>query len=269
MRIKFTLAAAACLIVIGAPLAQAACQDNYAGASQPHFTQTLSVSIRELCFTDFAVGHSATTHTALWSAEHLTAGEIEAARALPRRDTFHAERALPANERAELADYAHSGFDRGHLTPSGDMPTPQAQSESFTLANVVPQNSTLNRGLWENIEVAVRDLAERDGELFVVTGPIFAVGGDSLRGRVRVPTAMFKAVYDPHLRQAAAYIANNARGATYRVVSIAQLREMTGIDVFPSLPQAIKARTMLLPDPEHPDRVYASRGAPPVGALER
>ena len=158
MRTRLTLIAAACLALVAAPHAYAACQDNYAGATQPHFARTLAVSVRELCFADFAVGHSATTHTALWSAEHLTASEIEAARSLPRRDMFHAERRLPAGERAELADYVRSGFDRGHLTPSGDMPTPQAQSESFTLANVVPQNSTLNRGLWENIEVAVRDL---------------------------------------------------------------------------------------------------------------
>ena len=140
---------------------------------------------------------------------------------------------------------------------------------TITLANVVPQNSTLNRGLWENIEVAVRDLAERDGELFVVTGPIFAVGSDTLRGRVRVPTAIFKAVYDPRLQQAAAYVANNARGATYRVVSIAQLREMTGIDVFPSLPQAIKQRAMDLPAPERerqaPPETVARNREPAVG----
>ena len=190
------------------------------------------------------------TRTPLWAAEHLTPDRLRAAAALPRKNSFHAEAALPAGERAELADYAGSGYDRGHMAPDGDMPDAQAEGESFSLANVVPQNAHLNRGLWARIEEAVRGLAGRDGEIYVVTGPMFR--GESLKalnGRVLVPTAVYKAVYDPKLGQAGAYLAENADDAGLREVSIAALREESGIDPFPGLLEAAKAQAMDLPDP--------------------
>jgi endonuclease G len=265
------------LLLLSAP-AFADCADEYYGGAAPRMsqspatenaTQNHASNVRELCYDDFAVGHSALTHTPLWSAEHLTANEIDAAAALERRDAFHAEASLPHNERAELIDYRRSGYDRGHMAPSGDMPTQHAQAQSFTLANMVPQAASLNRGLWEEIEVAVRALAWTDNELFVVTGPIFDAdldaGGTRLNGRVRVPHALFKAVYDPRRRQAGAYVADNAAGAGYRIVSIAQLTAIIGVDVFPSLPASIKARASDLPAPDGRER----RSSPQIVARNR
>lgn len=253
----------ACLVLLLVGPAFADCADEYYQGAAPRVSQNAAAQnatqnaaqyatseVRELCYDDFTVGHSPLTHTPLWSAEHLTANEIDAAAALDRRDAFHAEASLPHSERAELIDYRRSGYDRGHMAPSGDMPTAHAQAQSFTLANMVPQAASLNRGLWEEIEVAVREMAETEGELFIVTGPIFDADGASLNGRVRVPRALFKAVYDPRRRQAAAYVADNAAGARYRVISIAQLAAMIGFDVFPSLPVSIKARAADLPAPD-------------------
>jgi len=224
------------------PEAFAACPGIYLQDAAPRFVQSQQQTT-ELCYVAFAVEHSGQTRTPLWSAEHLTAASVESARALPRRDGFHAERTLPRNQRAELADYVHSGYDRGHMTPSGDMPTREARDQSFTLANVAPQAAALNRGAWEDVESATRDLAERDGEVFVVTGPVFARGAPALiHNRVRVPDQMFKAIYDPRTGQAAAYIAANASGARVRLITIAQLQRLIGADVFPSLPPSAKAQ---------------------------
>jgi endonuclease G len=59
------------------------------------------------------------------------------------------------------------------MTPSADMPDGDAQQQSFSLASMVPQSPQLNRGVWAGIEMAVRNLAAREGELYVVTGPAF------------------------------------------------------------------------------------------------
>ncbi len=99
----------------------------------------------------------------MWSAEHLTAASLVSARETARRGRFHADRRLPYEDQAQLDDYRGSGYDRGHMTPSGDMPDPRAQQQSFSLANIVPQAAVLNRGVWAGIETAVRDLAVRQG----------------------------------------------------------------------------------------------------------
>lgn len=78
--------------------------------------------------------HSGISKTPLWSAEYLTASAIDAD--VPRKDKFHEETLLPQSERAELKDYAKSGYDRGHMAPSADMPTESAQADSFSLANI-------------------------------------------------------------------------------------------------------------------------------------
>jgi endonuclease G len=222
----------------------AACTGVYLQDAAPRFAQGVTQNdMRELCFDAFAVEHSGATRTPLWSAEHLTAAGVESARTLPRHDEFHAERQLPRSERAELSDYVRSGFDRGHMAPSGDMPSAEAQEQSFTLANIVPQAAALNRGPWEELESATRDLALREGDVYVVTGPVFARGTPALiHGRVRVPDQTFKAVYDPRARQAGVYISANSSGAQMRVISVAALQRLIDADVFPSLPPNIKAQ---------------------------
>ena len=46
------------------------------------------------------------------------------------------------------------------MSPSGDMATPQARYQSFSLANMIPQQPCNNEVVWEGIESAVRDKGE-------------------------------------------------------------------------------------------------------------
>ncbi len=231
--------------------APSACPEHYFGGAAPDLVRPqLAAETRELCFRQFAVVHSGVSRTPLAAAEHLTRDRVEAARGLRRENAFHEEERLPPEQRARLADYARSGFDRGHMAPSGDMATPEAQAESFSLANMVPQDPGSNRCLWEGIESAVRDLAVREGEVWVLTGPLFQ--GEALRrlnGRVLVPTALYKAVYLPSRREAAAYVAPNAPGMDWRAVPLAELRDLAGIEAFPAAPAEARARAMRLPEP--------------------
>jgi endonuclease G len=204
-----------------------------------------------LCNEAYAALASDVTRGPLWSAEHLTAEGLAGARAIPREGRFHEEERLPPEDRAMLSDYVRAGYDRGHMAPSGDMPDPVAQQQSFSLANVVPQTPTLNRDIWEGIERAVRRLAERRGDLYVVTGPVFqGTQLQSLKGRVLVPTATWKAVYDPVARGAAAYICTHVRRPRCTTVSITALTREIGVDPFPGVPDAVKRTMMPLHAPE-------------------
>ncbi|WP_431858676.1 DNA/RNA non-specific endonuclease [Azospirillum sp.] len=234
-----------------ASAAPTACPEHFLEAQAPDLVNAkLAPKTRELCYSGYAALHSGITRTSLWTAERLTRERLTAAKGLERNNTFHADPNLPQDERAELADYRGSGFDRGHLAPSGDMPDPQAQDESFSLANMVPQNADNNRNLWEGIESSVRNLARRNGELYVVTGPFYQGSSiQRIRGRVLVPTHLFKAVYDVRQRKAAAYLVENAPGNSYQRISIADLEELTGIAVFPGLPETQRDAMLDLPEP--------------------
>ena len=238
------------LVSIVAWAAPGLCPEHFAGGRLPVLVNArLTALTQPLCFQAFAVLHSGVTRTPLYSAEHLTREGLRSARETPRQGEFHAEPQVPADQRAELSDYARSGYDRGHLAPSGDMPDAEAQQESFSLANMVPQDSKLNRGLWEGIESAVRSYATRRGTLFVVTGPAFVGGQLASTGGVIVPTAVWKAVLDPARGTAAAYVAQNDDGGAWQVMSMAQLASLTGIEVFPGLSPQSRSRAMRLPNP--------------------
>jgi endonuclease G len=241
---------AAFLFSLVATLAVAAvsnCPANFAGGKAPVIAkQSLLQKSHELCLHSFGVLHSGLTRTPLWSAEHLTRGRVRQAHEQVRRNAFHAERSLPVAERAELKDYFRSGFDRGHMTPSGDMPDVKSQYDSFTLANMVPQDPKNNRGVWEGIESAVRRLTEQRGELYVITGPLF-VGASvrQLNGRVVVPTHIYKLVYDLKRNEGAAYLMKNVDTMDVQQLSVEEIGNMAGFDFLP----AIRSARLALPIP--------------------
>lgn len=227
------------------------CDKHFFQKVTPEFTRpALQANSVGLCFEAFAVMHSGVSKTPLWSAQHLTRESLKAAKSVKRADSFHAESALPPLHGAELADYARSGFDRGHMAPAADMPTKEAQHESFSLANVVPQNRKNNQILWSAIEGATRHLTNLRGELYVITGPIFEGEKiERLNERVFVPTHVFKAVVDPARSEGAAWLAPNDDSGDYRVISIADLEKRTGINLFPKLADAAKQKAIELPEP--------------------
>ena len=101
---------------------------------------------RELCFSAFALLHHAGAKTPVFVAQRLNKQMLTQARHVQRVDRFYAEARLPKAERAELDDYRGSGYSRGHMAPAGDMHNNDAMAQSFSLANMVPQNQRHNAG---------------------------------------------------------------------------------------------------------------------------
>lgn len=229
-----------------------ACPQLFQGSQAPDLIDTsLAERTTVICNDAYSLIASGVTKGPLWSAEHLTAEQIADAQNTPRKDAFHAETAIPEADRSELSDYKGSGYDRGHMTPSGDEPNATAQKQSFSLANMVPQNHTLNTGKWERIETSLRTMATEDGEVFVVTGPAFdgptpdTIGANA----VVVPNYTWKAIYAPSEGGAAAWRCSNVDAPVCSVVSIDTIIDETGIDPFPSLSATVKANPISLPLP--------------------
>lgn len=147
-------------------------------------------------------------------------------------------------------DYRDSGYDRGHMAPAGDMKwDEQAMNETFYLTNICPQDNALNAGLWNDLELTVRDWARRDKALIVVTGPIVGnkpstIGQDM---DIVVPDAFFKVILAPKcnpMRAIGFICPNRACGGTLKsyAVSVDEVEERTGMNFFNALPDDIETR---------------------------
>lgn len=206
-------------------------------------------AVYELCFYGFATLYSATSKTALYSAHHLRAGDLEKARQLRRTDSFRPETRLPKDLQVSLADYKGQGYDRGHIVPNGDMYDKQSQYDSFSLANIVPQNKEHNRGIWRQIESYTRDLASEFGEVYVVTGVAFHDKQSAVMNGVMVPSHLYKAIYIPSENIAGVYYSPNDGSGHYEVITINALHERTGVMVFAKTQARFNRSLFLLDTP--------------------
>lgn len=217
--------------------------------SAPTVLDSVYGAQQDLCFNGFFVRHSANTRTPIFASEYLTKERIDRARTMVREDSFRPEERLSQGARAELKDYKGSGYDRGHMAPNGDMQDPLEQYDSFSLANMVPQDPDHNRNLWRLIEQETRALTRQEGALYVVTGALFQEGTSAKVGEVAIPSHLFKAIYSPAQDKAGVYYSPNDGAQIYEILSPQAFLTRTGVDPFPSLSEASKMQTAHLPQP--------------------
>lgn len=227
------------------------CPQYYVGGQAPDILSAkYSQKTQEIPFSAFGVIHSGITRTPLISAEHLIGSEQQSKPPSSVKRNFYAEPSLPPADRAEPKDYKGSDYDQGHMSPFADMPDDNSRKESCSLANIVPQDPENNEILWRKIEDLTRHLSIAWGDLYVVTGPIF-VGSNQkkINDRVTVPNYIFKAIYSPKYKMAAAYFVANTKGGRYAVLSIAAVEKVSGLSIFPGLEDKVKQTPMALPKP--------------------
>ena len=219
------------LIALGAPLSASAlfdqCKDLFPAQQIPSAPQVG----RDLCFDDFAIFYSPIDKKPIYTVEKLNGEQLQAPH--PRRtNQFYEEGRLRLTERALLSDYRGSGYDRGHNVPAGDMTQERGMAQSFSLANMMPQARQNNQGIWaKRVEEPTRMYIKRaQGDIYVFTGSVGQAGSIG-KGKVTVPSHLFKLVYDPTKRIAWAHWVENTDEAQMNPpISYAELVQKTGID---------------------------------------
>lgn len=197
--------------------------------------------------TGYVASYNKTTLLPNWVAWHLTAERTEGS--VKRSGVDFAEDTEVPEPRATDWDYYNSGYDRGHMCPAADNKwSKKAMEESFLFTNMCPQNGNLNRGDWNEMEMACRKWAKKYGDLYIVCGPILYKGKHKTIGKnkVVVPEAFFKVVLrtgdDP---QAIGFIYKNTSGNRPKdsyVNTVDEVERITGIDFFPSLPDDVEKK---------------------------
>lgn len=195
----------------------------------------------------YTVSYNKETKLPNWVAWHLTAERLKG-KASRKSVEFEADPDVPS-PKADDSDYYNSGYDRGHICPAADNKMSiDAMKQSFLFTNICPQAPNLNRGDWNEMEIACRNWAKEYGEIYIVSGPILYKGNHKTIGKhkVTVPEAFFKVVLrlgnDP---KAIGFIYKNEDGNRPKgdyVNTVDQVERITGIDFFPLLPDDIEAK---------------------------
>jgi endonuclease G len=188
--------------------------------------------------TAFVLCHSATLRVPIWTAYELRPNQQNDT---PRPKQFQKDLSL-RQEGATNTDYKHSGYSRGHLVPAEDIAEP---ADTFLLSNTVPQDQSMNAGIWRQLENKVRKIAANSDAVYIITGTIFdSAEIESIGpGKVAVPTHLYKAVLALREDSITLYVAIIPNQSSIReplstfTVDLAQLENRTGLTFFRSLRQ--------------------------------
>jgi endonuclease G len=210
----------------------------------------------------FVTSYNPRTRIANWVAWRLRSSDLGA---VTRAHKFAPDPSLPARFSPVLpSDYAHSGYDRGHLCPSGDRTASATDNEAtFFMTNVHPQLRELNGGPWEELEEFTRMLA-REHDVYIVAGPLLDPSPETTPSGIAIPMASWKVIVPlPKGATAASVTADvvplavvlpNAPGVgdhawTDHLTTVDGVEDLTGYDllsdVTSEVQNAIEAKTAL------------------------
>jgi len=189
----------------------------------------------------YTVSYNSSLRIPNWVAYELLDSELYGD--FDRREKFTPDPDLKGRQ-AYDSDYVRSGWDRGHMAPSGDMKwSSQTQTECFYLTNVCPQNHNLNSGAWNDLEKQVRYECRYYKSIWVVCGPVVGRGVHGTIGsnKVQVPDGFFKALLARKKNGAYTavgfYFANESgtKALANYAMSVDELEEIVGMDLFYNL----------------------------------
>lgn len=124
----------------------------------------------------------------------------------------------------------------------------QAYNETFYTSNISPQDRGFNSGIWNRLEIEVRNMAHRYGELFVVTGGVLEKGLEEIGEEdVDVPRYYYKILArrdndGPKLLGFLFLGKESKKPLREFTVPIDEIEKKTGIDFFEYLPEELEKK---------------------------
>jgi endonuclease G len=243
---------------------QAFAKTNCGDYGVPKLDPTQNFGITTIVYRKgYVLEHSATDKIAIWVCEGFDRRQWDPPNT-NRKDVFKPDPALPAGQRAELADYKGSKLDRGHQAPAGDFNDQALKDQSFFLSNMAPQSPPLNQVFWRLLEDKVRSMARNDSPINVFTGGFFydpkednpATADGQIHYRrigpdhVAVPTHFYKIVFGKDEKGAwrtVGFVVENRpydKNAKFEdaIKSVDWIERHTGVVFMPDLDDAIATK---------------------------
>lgn len=184
-----------------------------------------------------------------WQLDRSWIGKVE------RSNDFRPDLNLPKNcYGSKPYDYRGSGYDRGHLVPSGDRTRRKKDnSATFIMSNIIPQVPENNREVWREFEEYCRDLVFEGKELYIIAGGDkygekiaknkvtvqkynwkVVLILDRLKDQITVDNAQTIAVWIPNSKEVA-----NTSWRDY-IVPVDLVEKKTGYNFFDRIPKVVQ-----------------------------
>lgn len=196
----------------------------FAGNCDQHYVNRRQIIVPdtvELCNSFYVVAYSKYIKGPKVSFERFDSSKG----AVKRINAFRPDDRLMKSDRAELKDYVHSGYDRGHMTPAADSSNDTEMRDTFLLSNMTPQSKRLNEGHWKDLETHIRN--KSSGITYVATGALYngAHLGDN---KIGIPNRYFKVIWYAD-KTTEAFYADNKDDAAIFDTTIDKINVMTGL----------------------------------------
>lgn len=214
---------------------------------------TSALTVKQLVNKGYTVGYSEKLLNPLW-VTYFCGPDIKFNSSRPDVK-FATDKRVSANARLKHTDYNNpagtqqipDSYDRGHMAPSfaiGSRYGEQAQLETFTVTNICPQKSCLNRTTWEALEKRIASTyASESKGVWVIVGPIFP--SDPVfyfEKPIHVPEAFFCIIADRKqngkidaLAVVMEQTVSGIRPLKGLETTVDHIEELTGLDFFPDL----------------------------------
>ncbi len=196
----------------------------------------------------YALSYDEKDEQAEWVSYYISRNRLNHKRA-ERTNWFEKDPKVKTGS-ATYKDYKGSGYDKGHLAAAADMAfDKQAMEDCFYMSNMSPQVHNFNGGIWRELEELTRDWGRMYDKVYVVTGPIFEhnLGVIGRQNKVTVPGAYYKIILDIEGKEkkAIGFVIPNEvsnKPLTAYIKSVDEIEEITGIDFFPELEDALEEK---------------------------
>ncbi|HAJ75309.1 MAG TPA: hypothetical protein DCM64_02525 [Gammaproteobacteria bacterium] len=210
----------------------------------------------------YAASINAQSGLADWVAYRVLGDSVGVASLLPRwwqQDDLLLTTARPLGREADGIGFSQPGRpyrvneivfdsrDHGRLAPMTSFAHTPYWEELNNLSNMTPIPIALRTGGWARLEQSINEFAAREGELFVISGPLYEisaplntrVSGREANSITENPAAFFKIVATPTRHAAFLFDHNLPQTAGYceQLSTLQTIEQRSGLNLLPDLTQ--------------------------------
>ena len=169
----------------------------------PYGWPVANPAVQPICRQAYLVGYDASAKLPRYVTYTLL--PQNALGCVARTNAFTADQSVPGGARPD--DYAGTGYDKGHMSPDGDLSwDQQVEYESFLMTNMSPQAGSLNRGIWKLLETSVRGWSvQRNQSYTIIVGGIYNASDKTIGNGVVVPHGFYKIVINNQTNEVAGW----------------------------------------------------------------